>query len=63
VVEVDGKLKYTEPEVLWREKRREDALRRMGIEVVRLTWADLMAGAPAVRALVLDAFARAAARG
>ena len=63
VVEVDGKGKYADPDALWREKRREDALRRMGIEVVRLTWADLMGGAGAVRALVLEAFARSAARG
>jgi len=27
--------------VLWKEKRREDRLRRLGYVVVRLTWADL----------------------
>jgi very-short-patch-repair endonuclease len=43
VVEFDGKVKYAsgDPEVLWREKRREDALRALGYDVVRLTWADL----------------------
>lgn len=44
VVEVDGRLKYAsgDPQVLWDEKRREDAIRRLGYVVVRLTWADLM---------------------
>ena len=44
VVEVDGRLKYASgnPQVLWDEKRREDAIRRLGYVVVRLTWADLM---------------------
>jgi very-short-patch-repair endonuclease len=55
VLEFDGKVKYTrtadEPdpfgnrrtpqEVLWHEKRREDRLREMGYEVVRVTWSEL----------------------
>jgi very-short-patch-repair endonuclease len=43
VVEFDGKVKYADgdPEVLWREKRREDELRALGYTVVRITWADL----------------------
>ncbi|MEQ7009209.1 type IV toxin-antitoxin system AbiEi family antitoxin domain-containing protein [Actinopolymorpha sp. B17G11] len=50
VVEFDGRRKYyrdlgndADPgEVVWREKLREDALREhFGLEVVRLTWADL----------------------
>ena len=43
IVEFDGKVKYEsgDPDVLWREKKREDALRRLGYVVVRLTWADL----------------------
>jgi very-short-patch-repair endonuclease len=43
VVEFDGKVKFAsgDPEVLWAEKRREDALRRLGYTVVRITWADL----------------------
>jgi hypothetical protein len=28
--------------VVWREKRREDALRDLGWQVVRWTWADLL---------------------
>jgi very-short-patch-repair endonuclease len=43
VNEFDGKVKYEsgDPEVLWREKKREDQLRRLGYVVVRITWADL----------------------
>jgi hypothetical protein len=49
IVEFDGRVKYT-PELapggdpaaaLWQEKRREDRLRALGYEVVRITWADL----------------------
>lgn len=43
VVEFDGRVKYADgdPSVLWREKKREDTLRRLGYVVVRVTWADL----------------------
>jgi very-short-patch-repair endonuclease len=43
IVEFDGKVKYADgdPDVLWREKRREDQLRALGYTVVRITWADL----------------------
>jgi hypothetical protein len=46
VVEFDGRGKYGDDEsdvreALWREKIREDLLRAMGFEVVRITWADL----------------------
>jgi hypothetical protein len=41
VVEFDGMGKYTDPQVVRREKVREDALRALGLQVVRLTWADL----------------------
>jgi hypothetical protein len=43
IVEFDGKVKYAsgDADVLWKEKRREDRLRRLGYVVVRLTWADL----------------------
>ena len=48
-VEFDGKVKYgrllkpgqTASDVAWDEKLREDALARLGWEVVRWTWADL----------------------
>ncbi|PRY63257.1 hypothetical protein BCF74_10290 [Knoellia remsis] len=43
LVEIDGKVKYADgdPEVLWREKRREDDMRAEGKIFVRVTWADL----------------------
>jgi hypothetical protein len=43
IVEFDGRVKYDsgDPAVLWAEKKREDALRRLGYVVVRITWADL----------------------
>lgn len=44
VVEFDGLVKYDGAEgkaALAAEKRREDLLRSMGYEVVRLTWSDL----------------------
>lgn len=43
IIEFDGRLKYDsgDPAILWAEKKREDALRRLGYVVVRITWADL----------------------
>ena len=43
IVEFDGMLKYVDGrrETLIREKRREDRLRALGLEVVRTTWPDL----------------------
>ncbi|GGK66760.1 type IV toxin-antitoxin system AbiEi family antitoxin domain-containing protein [Ornithinimicrobium pekingense] len=41
VVEFDGMLKYSAVRDVHAEKRREDALRTLGYEVVRLTWDDL----------------------
>jgi hypothetical protein len=53
--ECDGKVKYTDPyggrtpaEVLWAEKRAEDALRAVGIRVVRLVTRDVLDGWPAL---------------
>ncbi|OFE15274.1 hypothetical protein BA895_05875 [Humibacillus sp. DSM 29435] len=40
-VEFDGWVKYASQQHLWDEKRREDRIRSLGWEVVRLTWADL----------------------
>jgi hypothetical protein len=54
VGEFDGKLKYAVPagaaaqeagEVVWREKQREDRLRRVGNRMARWVWADAMAPA------------------
>lgn len=43
VVEFDGALKYGggSPQVLIREKRREDRLRALGLTVIRTDWSDL----------------------
>lgn len=45
LLEFDGKVKYTDPnragDVLWQEKRRQDALEDEGWIVMRVTWAEL----------------------
>jgi very-short-patch-repair endonuclease len=59
VVEFDGMVKYAGadgPAALAAEKRREDAIRRLGYGVARLVWADLFSPAR-VRAIVADAAA------
>lgn len=60
-MEFDGLLKYASPADVRAEKAREDRLRELGYEVVRLTWQDL-ADPVGVHAKVRAAFARAAAR-
>jgi hypothetical protein len=60
LVEFDGRVKYTDERVLWDEKKREDRIRSLGYEVVRLTWADL-ADPAAVRGRVEAALLRCAA--
>jgi hypothetical protein len=54
-IEFDGRIKYAAPldgrsaaDVLWEEKRREDAVRALDVQVLRLVNADLGAGWPAV---------------
>ncbi len=53
-VEFDGRVKYTDPwrdrspgQVLWEEKRREDALRALEIRVVRIADPDVGTAWPA----------------
>lgn len=61
IVEFDGKVKYEGADgrdALFREKRREDALRSLGYNVVRLTWRDLRDPA-SVERLIRKAFSRA----
>lgn len=43
ILEFDGRVKYVDGArgTLWSEKQREDALRRLGYTVVRVTWDDL----------------------
>jgi len=60
IVEFDGRVKYEGADgrdALFREKRREDALRSLGYQVVRLTWRDLSDPALVSR-LVKEAFSR-----
>lgn len=64
IVEFDGLEKYAGADgrrALAREKHREDRLRALGYEVVRLVWSDL-SHPERVWRLVQSAFARAAAR-
>ncbi|WP_328525326.1 type IV toxin-antitoxin system AbiEi family antitoxin domain-containing protein [Kribbella sp. NBC_00359] len=60
VVEFDGLVKYAggTPESLVKEKLREDRLRGLGLQVVRITWANL-ARPNQVAARIRTAFARA----
>ncbi len=58
VVEFDGMVKYgDDPAVLVREKRREDDIRELGYQVVRVTWSDLATPAQTI-ARIRAAFAR-----
>jgi very-short-patch-repair endonuclease len=42
IVEVDGRVKYRDDgRSLWREKRRQERLERLGYRVVRILWSDL----------------------
>lgn len=41
LLEFDGKVKYGDQEALWREKKREDRIRRRSYRVERVIWADL----------------------
>lgn len=64
IVEFDGLMKYADAhgrEALAAEKTREDRLRALGYEFVRLTWADL-SRPPTVERLMRQALARASAR-
>lgn len=57
LIEFDGRLTYRSEKDLWQEKQREDRIRSLGWEVVRLTWADLR-HPELVRALVEAALQR-----
>lgn len=58
LIEFDGTGKYTGPASLLAEKDREDRIRSLGYEVVRIRWADL-ARPHLVRQRILAAVARA----
>ena len=55
VVEFDGKVKYASSDDLFAEKRREDEVRALGHDVVRLVWADLKDPASVVMRLTGEA--------
>ncbi|HSP39397.1 MAG TPA: DUF559 domain-containing protein [Frankiaceae bacterium] len=57
--EADGLSKYDDPSVLRAEKLREDRLRDLGYEFVRITWQDIRADPDAVARRVWRAFGRA----
>lgn len=59
VIEFDGMAKYDDIAVLRAEKRREDTLRSLGYQVVRITWADLN-DLPALRTRIDAARSRVA---
>ena len=65
VGEFDGRLKYSgqpNANVLYAEKRREDRLRALGLEVVRFGYHDVRGGRAELHRAVLAAFSRSAAR-
>ncbi|GAA0618061.1 type IV toxin-antitoxin system AbiEi family antitoxin domain-containing protein [Sporichthya brevicatena] len=61
IVEFDGRLKYDDPDALWKEKLREDELRAAGYQVIRVTWGQLMNAADDVLRRVRAALRRARA--
>jgi hypothetical protein len=67
VGEFDGREKYVGddvgPEVLYKEKRREDRLRAAGIEIFRIDWAECIGRSQSIRRKALAAFERAARSG
>ena len=44
VLELDGRIKYSNPDVIFDEKIREDCLREMGYKFIRATWKDVENG-------------------
>ena len=56
--EADGALKYTSPESLWAEKRRQEDLERAGYTVVRWSWAEMLHEPSAVIARIESALNR-----
>jgi hypothetical protein len=59
VGEADGRLKYARESTLYAEKRREDALRELGLEVIRWSWSDVLGQPDRLRRRILLALDRA----
>lgn len=57
--EADGALKYTSPESLWAEKRRQEDLERAGFIIVRWSWAEMLHDPSTVIDRIESALARA----
>lgn len=61
LLEADGRVKYS-GDALWREKRREHDLRRLGYVVIRVIWSDVLTGWATIREMVHLALRRASSR-
>ena len=57
VLEMDGRVKYAGEE-LWREKRRQERLARLGYVVIRILWSDVVSDWPATLVRIRTALAR-----
>jgi hypothetical protein len=57
--ECDGAVKYSDPQALWREKRRQEDLEQAGYIVVRWTWEEIVHRPWTVIRRILEALARA----
>lgn len=53
-IEIDGRVKYKTPEDLWKEKKREDALREVGVPLLRLTAEDLRSDPRVLRQRIIN---------
>jgi very-short-patch-repair endonuclease len=58
VGEADGRVKYDQPQALWDEKRREDRLRELGLQVVRWSHGDITQHPMLVYERLIAAFRR-----
>jgi hypothetical protein len=56
ILEMDGQVKYTGKE-LWREKRRQERLARLGYDVIRVFWDDVVHDWPATLVRIRAALA------
>jgi hypothetical protein len=56
ILEMDGRIKYTGQE-LWREKRRQERLVRLGYVVIRVLWTDVVRDWPATLVRIRAALA------
>ena len=57
VLEMDGRVKYAGEE-LWREKRRQERLARLGYVVIRILWSDVVRDWPATLVRIRTALGR-----